>query len=893
MENDGDVLWKPSEAAKDIPIFECESFEVFNPNHNCTVIQFGPHRGHAIEFKVEEMDPPGTLNPVEMTLKNDLWCCLRCKRMPPEVLEPLLDTPFTLLPALVNGYFADLTITASSGTEFAVHSSILALAIPEVDWKQTVSPLSGLSENVLATILCYIYSECLPTALPPIIDDEIAHQVTSTVSQFSSPVCVKLIEVSERFRKHQAWKKEIINQIKDLHACLNQITEHLTSAKAGALQDPDNLKGDPAKLCYILKQCGRDCAVAIGKFVVLCQLVTSQRKELKPDEKLDIMNYARSRIPIFLKQIHQIFKALKTTFYGMTPTQKFDVATYVVPEVESVLDTFSAMALDLKTAMEQIINGMCPHVHLHPLYTQNTKSESAESTEGISEPQSTAEDVLSKDILTSSLNTILTLKEISLLRRFHQWMTYSLAWLLQRRENLNEMSSVNKVRSVARNLDQMMEEIPVVFLHLHEIDENVDWREFKFVYKLAASKVASCVDLMVTNKKLLQDVYDQVSNFVQREEFNKCMVTLGMLDPCKLTSLNQFSENTESYSPPQYQTAAPTSEEEMMDLCQSLCVSPSPRTSYLATQILGLLHSGQECDMVFEIITPKDAEHSGDQAAATVFTDGSEAKQEIVAIKAHRVIVATRCDWFRKALLSGMRESIDRKILVHDTNPSLFYVFLEYLYSGRINIKDLNVDQWAELMMLSDRYEVDTLKQVCEQVLKDNLDNDSVLYFLSLADQFNAKALKDACLTFASHNPEVMDHDLFAELPQSLQAEVYDLIIWVKPLAAEPPPPPPPPPPSTEYTSPELSGDSSLEDLADLMANLRGGGRNANRSITDSMEEVPAMQDASQLERCVQELLDIVGESACRHHLAQLVLAADYDVNRAANFYYEQSNNHP
>lgn len=138
-------------------------------------------------------------------------------------------------------------------------------------------------------------------------------------------------------------------------------------------------------------------------------------------------------------------------------------------------------------------------------------------------------------------------------------------------------------------------------------------------------------------------------------------------------------------------------------------------------------------------------------------------------------------------------------------------MFLEYLYSGCINIKELSVDQIAELMMLSDRYEVDTLKQVCEQVLKRHIDGDSVLYFLSLADQFNARVLKvcvpcwffivrlvscisqrlhwslvfvfvqDACMTYASHHPGIMDHDLFEELPQSLQSEIYDLIIWVKP----------------------------------------------------------------------------------------------------------------
>lgn len=35
-------------------------------------------------------------------------------------------------------------------------------------------------------------------------------------------------------------------------------------------------------------------------------------------------------------------------------------------------------------------------------------------------------------------------------------------------------------------------------------------------------------------------------------------------------------------------------------------------------------------------------------------------ESEKCIIRAHRVIVAARCDWFRRALLSGMREAIDK-----------------------------------------------------------------------------------------------------------------------------------------------------------------------------------------------------------------------------------------
>lgn len=58
------------------------------------------------------MDQPGF-----MTLRNDHWCCLRCKRIPVEELEPLLDVPFTLLPALEDGYFSDISISSSNGKQ--------------------------------------------------------------------------------------------------------------------------------------------------------------------------------------------------------------------------------------------------------------------------------------------------------------------------------------------------------------------------------------------------------------------------------------------------------------------------------------------------------------------------------------------------------------------------------------------------------------------------------------------------------------------------------------------------------------------------------------------------------------------------------------------------------
>jgi hypothetical protein len=48
-------------------------------------------------------------------------------------------------------------------------------------------------------------------------------------------------------------------------------------------------------------------------------------------------------------------------------------------------------------------------------------------------------------------------------------------------------------------------------------------------------------------------------------------------------------------------------------------------------------------------------------------------------------------------------------------------------------------DQLTDLMLLADRYELDNLKQACEHALRTHIDDESALYLLSMADQFNAR----------------------------------------------------------------------------------------------------------------------------------------------------------
>lgn len=177
-----------------------------------------------------------------------------------------------------------------------------------------------------------------------------------------------------------------------------------------------------------------------------------------------------------------------------------------------------------------------------------------------------------------------------------------------------------------------------------------------------------------------------------------------------------------------------------LNLVESLCTSPTPATSKLSKNSFQLLKNGLGTDMEFEVVVSNS---SSDQTVREHSENSDNViEEERCIIRAHRAIVASRCDWFRRALLSGMREAIDRKIVIHDTNPFLFRVFLEYLYSGRLRRNSLTTEHLAELFLLSDRYEVDLLKQACESTLASSIDKENVLYFLSMADQFNARHLR-------------------------------------------------------------------------------------------------------------------------------------------------------
>lgn len=101
-----------------------------------------------------------------------------------------------------------------------------------------------------------------------------------------------------------------------------------------------------------------------------------------------------------------------------------------------------------------------------------------------------------------------------------------------------------------------------------------------------------------------------------------------------------------------------------------MCEPPIAANSSLSKNALRLLHSAQLTDMEFEVHTVASVisgnscntgtttNYNIDREGLSMQSHKSNAQVHI--FRAHRVLVAARCECFKKALMSGMQESITR-----------------------------------------------------------------------------------------------------------------------------------------------------------------------------------------------------------------------------------------
>ena len=124
-------------------------------------------------------------------------------------------------------------------------------------------------------------------------------------------------------------------------------------------------------------------------------------------------------------------------------------------------------------------------------------------------------------------------------------------------------------------------------------------------------------------------------------------------------------------------------------------------------------------------------------------------------VHGHRLVLSIVSDCFRAMFTNGFRESEAMEIEIPDCTHTAFLAVMEYIYTGALPKIDLSQDQdrnlgrVVEMLELADRFFLDHLKQICETILQQTVNAETVEYLLGVAQKTNAYQLQSICEHFS------------------------------------------------------------------------------------------------------------------------------------------------
>lgn len=148
---------------------------------------------------------------------------------------------------------------------------------------------------------------------------------------------------------------------------------------------------------------------------------------------------------------------------------------------------------------------------------------------------------------------------------------------------------------------------------------------------------------------------------------------------------------------------------------------------------------------------------------------------KVYATRAH---LAARSEHFRALFYGGMREASrrdDQPIMLPDVAHPVFMLLLEYIYTDRLG--DVSAETAVHLLIAAERFLLDRLKALCEDVIRKSISFDNVVQIMLAAKSHRAEGLKDICMDFVVANEEkIKQTPAFKELIQE-PTLMFDLLM--------------------------------------------------------------------------------------------------------------------
>ncbi|XP_062198196.1 BTB/POZ and MATH domain-containing protein 2-like [Phragmites australis] len=155
-------------------------------------------------------------------------------------------------------------------------------------------------------------------------------------------------------------------------------------------------------------------------------------------------------------------------------------------------------------------------------------------------------------------------------------------------------------------------------------------------------------------------------------------------------------------------------------------------------------------------------------------------------ISAHRLVLAARSLVFKAELYGPMKEKTMSHIRIIDMEARVFKAMLHFIYTDLLPEidKDDAVVMAQHLLVAADRYGLERLKLICEDMLCNYINTSTAATTLALAEQHGCHGLKEACFNFleiSSNFKALMASDGFQHLMSSCPSVLKELLAKVVP----------------------------------------------------------------------------------------------------------------
>ena len=117
----------------------------------------------------------------------------------------------------------------------------------------------------------------------------------------------------------------------------------------------------------------------------------------------------------------------------------------------------------------------------------------------------------------------------------------------------------------------------------------------------------------------------------------------------------------------------------------------------------------------------------------------------------HQAILMARSDVFRAMFQAKMQETITGKVPITDISPDVIKGLLQYIYTGATD-KNILKEKPGELLYAAEKYQMTSLKKICELQLCWTLEVGNSIKSLVMGDMYRASRLRRMALRMVAKN---------------------------------------------------------------------------------------------------------------------------------------------